>query len=270
MGKIGEDRDLPLVGGVVLPVEDRLGHRVEGDFLGKGDRVRLLQLAQLLHFGGRERGLDRSPTAEEVDLLDPGMAERLEGVIGDVRGGEFIDGTGEDPGHVHRHIAHADHRDPLGGEIEDMVPVVRVAVVPRHEFGGWVAPAQVLARDTHPAIGLGPGSEGDRVIELAEFLDREIPPDFDIAEEPDVRAGRHFVEASGHRLDLLVIGRHAEPDEAVGDRQPLKQVDGDRAVGLTGELVGQEEPGRAGTDDCDTKRRRHGLGNSNGVGMRRS
>ena len=198
------------------------------------------------------------------------MAEGFEGVIGNVSRGELVDRAREDPGDVHGHVPDAHDGDPFDREIELEVAVIGVPVVPRDEFGGRMAPDQIFPRDTHAPVGLGAGGEGHGMIELAQFLDREVAADFDVAEEPDVGAGGDFVEAPGHGLDLFVVGGHAEADQAVGNRQAFEQIDGDRPIGLSRKLVRQEEPGRTGTDDCDTKRRRHGRMTRTALGMRRN
>jgi hypothetical protein len=59
----------------------------------------------------------------------------------------------------------------------------------------------------------------------------KVTSDLDIAEEAEAGSLRDLLEHPRHGLDVGMIGRDAEPDEAPGRRQALEHVDLDREVG---------------------------------------
>ena len=174
-------------------------------------------------------------------------------MVGDVGLGQFLGRAGQNPGHVDGHVADADDRDIFGVEVEMAVAEIGVAVEPGHELGRGVAIDQVFAGDPHSPVRLGPGGEGHGVVVPPELVDGNVPPDLDVAEESESGAGGDFVETPGHRLDLLVVGRDAEPHQPVGHREPFVEIHGDGPLGLAQELLGQEEARGTGAHDGDAE-----------------
>ena len=146
-------------------------------------------------------------------------------MVGGVGLAQLVVGQGEHPGDVHRHVAVADHHGPLAGEVELVVGVVGVGVVPADEGGGGVAAGQVLAGDAELAVGLAADREDDRVVEPLEVLDLDVVADLDVAEEAEALAGGGFLVDPDHRLDLRVVGGDAAADQAERGREAVEEVD---------------------------------------------
>ena len=179
--------------------------------------------------------------------------EQLDRVVGGVGLAQLVVGQGQHPGDVHRHVAVADHHRPLAGEVELVVGVVGVGVVPADEGGGGVAAGQVLAGDAELAVGLAADREDDRVVEPLEVLDLDVVADLDVAEEAEALAGRGFLVDPDHRLDLRVVGRDAAADQAEGGGEAVEEVDLGVRVLVFEDVLGGVEAGRAGADDGDAK-----------------
>ena len=194
------------------------------------DHVGAGELAELLQLRRRERGLHRPAPAEHHDLLDPGRADRLDRLGRRVRRRELLRGEREHPGAVDRDVPVPDHDRPLVREVELAVLEVGVAVVPGDELGGRPRARQVLAGDAEPPVGLRADRVDDRVVEPQQLLvadGRSRPRRCRRSGSP---AARGLLERARDGLDVLVVGRDAEPDEAPGRRQPLDQVDLDRRL----------------------------------------
>ncbi len=182
-----ENLDLLEAGPILASLERPPAQLVERDLLGQGDDIGVGELTQLLDLRVRKGGLGGAASAEQIHLPDAALAQGLERVVGDVGLLEFLGRPAEDPGHVDGDVAHADHGRPLLREVELAVAEFRMAVVPGHEFGGRVAPLQVLPGDAHAAVGLGAGGVEDLVIVLAQIVDGDVLSELDTAEEPEAR-----------------------------------------------------------------------------------
>ena len=215
LGELAQGLDVDagrLVG--LVGLEEGGAGRVELDVGGVDDHVGVLHLAQLLDLRVGEGGLDRAAAAEDDDLADLLRVEQLDRVVGGVGLAQLVVGQGQHPGDVHRHVAVADHHRPLAGEVEVVVGVVGVGVVPADEGGGGVAAGQLLAGDAELAVGLAADREDDRVVEPLEVLDLDVVADLDVAEEAEALAGGGFFVDPDHRLDLRVVGGDAAADQA--------------------------------------------------------
>ena len=75
-------------------------------------------------------------------------------------------------------------------QVEPVLTVVGVSVVPGDEVGRRVAAAEVLAGDPHAPVGLGARGVDDLMVVRPQVLDRHVLPELDVAEkpEPGVRA----------------------------------------------------------------------------------
>jgi hypothetical protein len=87
---------------------------------------------------------------------------------------------------------------------------------------------------------------------------RHVAPDLEVAEEAESGPLRDALERARDGLDVLVVGRDAETDEAPRRRQSVEQVDLDLEIALE-QRVGRVEPGGPGPDDRDAQgcRRAH-------------
>jgi hypothetical protein len=178
-------------------------------------------------------------------------------VLGDVGVEQLVGRPGEHPRHVETDVADPDdgHR-VRPGEVPRLL-AVRVRVVEGDEVGGPVGAFEVHARQVHRPVALGTGGEDDRVVELAHLVDLEIDADVHVADEGDPIGLHHPVQGDDDLLDARVIRRHPVPDQTVGCRKSV--VDVDRHVGVVlGEDVGGIDAGRTGADDGDTQWQRHG------------
>ena len=190
--------------------------RVELDLGGVDDDVGVLHLAELPDLRVGECGLGRAAAAEDDDLADPLRVEQLDRVVGGVGLAQLVVGQRQHPGDVHRDVAVADHDRALAGEVELLVAVVGVGVVPADEGGGRVAAGQILAGDAELAVGLAADRVDDRVVEALEVLDLDVVADLDVAEEAEALAGGGFFVDPDHRLDLRVVGGDAAADQPEG------------------------------------------------------
>ena len=204
--------------------------------------------------GRRERRLHRPAAAEHHDLLarrDAAIA--VDRLVGRVGRRELLRGEREHARDVDRDVAVPDHDRALAREVELEVLEVGVAVVPGDERRGRPRAGQVLAGDAEPPVGLRADGVDDRVVEREQLLVRDVAADLDVAEEAEARPRRGLLERARDGLDVLVVGRDAEADEAPRRRQPVDQVDLDLRVLALQQRVGRVEPGRAGADDGDAK-----------------
>src|SRR6266545_1970145 len=128
-----------------------------------------------------------------------------------------------------------------------------MAVVPGDKLRSRPGPGQVLAGNAKTPIGLRSERVDDGVVELGQLLVRDVAADLDVAEEAEARLRGGLLERARHRLDVRVVGRDAEANEAPRRRQPLDHVHLDLTVGCE-EARCRVEPGRAGADDGDAKR----------------
>jgi hypothetical protein len=126
-----------------------------------------------------------------------------------------------------------------------------MAVVPGDELGGRPGAAQVLARNPEASVALRADRIDDGVVEAHEVGVLDVPAELDVAEEAEAGLLGDPLERTRDRLQLWVIRRDPETDEAPGRGQPLDHVH------LGGWVGGQQgsggiEAGRAGTDDGDS------------------
>ena len=132
--------------------------------------------------------------------------------------------------------------------VKSLIAEIGVGVVPGDEIEGGVAPAQVLAGNVQAAVALRPHRVDDLVVAGAEIVDGDVPAERDVAEVADLVPGEDLRVHPRHRLDGLVVGRHAVAHQPVRRGQPVDEVDRDRIAALE-QGFGREEPRRAGTDD---------------------
>ena len=109
--------------------------------------------------------------------------------------------------------------------------IVGVAVVPGDELGRRPRAAAGPRRGSRAACrSAAPYGVDDRVVQPREVLVREIAPDLDVAEKAEAGLRGDLLERARDRLELRMVGRDAEPDEAPRRRQPLDHVDLERAA----------------------------------------
>jgi len=250
-GVLTEHLEIPLR--VRVAFERGLARGVELEICRVDDHVGTGELAELDQLGVRERGLGGAAARNHDDLADAGVADRLDRGVGGVGRRELLGRQREHPGDVDGDVAGADHDRALAGEVELEPVVVGVAVVPGDELGGGPGAGQVLAGDVHAPVGLGADGVDDRVVEAGEVGVVEVAAGLDVADEAEAGPLRDLLERARDGLDLRVVGRDAEPDEAPRGRQPLDHVDLDGLLG-TEERAGRVEAGGAGADDGDAQR----------------
>ena len=179
--------------------------------------------------------------------------QHLDRVVGGVGLAQLVLGQRQHPGDVHRHVAVADHDRALAAEVELLVAVVGVGVVPADEGGRRVAARQVLAGYAELAVGLAADRVDDRVVEALEVLDLDVVADLDVAEEAEALARGGLLVDPDHRLDLRVVGGDAAADQAEGGRQAVEEVDLGVGVLVLEDVLGGVEAGGAGADDRDAE-----------------
>ena len=169
----------------------------------------------------------------------PVAPKRGQRVVDDVRSGEFGLALGEDARDINRDIAHPDGSGrPHTGE--RLRPRIRVPGVPRDELPRRGRPRQVLPCDPELHVLTGPHGIHDRVVGGEQFLAGRVRAELHVPEEPHPRLLEGLRERRRHRLDARVIRRNAITQQAIGRRQPIDDIDGDRHLllrqqGLRGE-----------------------------------
>ncbi len=151
-------------------------------------------------------------------------------------------------------VAVADDDRALAAEVELLLGVVGVGVVPADEGRGGVAAGQVLARDAEPAVGLAAEGEDDRVVEALEVLDLDVVSDLDVAEKAEAVACRGLLVDPDHRLDLGVVRGDAAPDQAERGGEAVEEVHLGVRLGVLEDVLGGVEAGGAGADDRHAER----------------
>ncbi len=141
---------------------------VELEFVVEHERIGNLEVTHLADLGVGEFHLSRTTARHDVDILDVALGQCLERVVSDVGVLQFVHRFGQHTRHVHGHIADADDDRRVTAQIDLQVPIVRMAVVPGHEFGGRHAVGQILAGNVQLAVRLGSGRVEDDVIMLLE------------------------------------------------------------------------------------------------------
>ena len=219
----------------------------------------LLHLAQLLH---RELGLGHATADEQVQHARLVGLDTLIHVVGDVGAGLEIVGVAHElAGHVHGHVAAADHGDLLGLE-RPGAGAGRIAVIPFHELGRAIHAIQVGAGQTQRLVLHRAGGEQHGVIAGEQLVERHVLAELHIAVQVDVRIVERLLERVGDELDGRMVGGHAVADQAERHGQLLEQIDagvlaqaqlGAGLLELAQEDIGGVDAGRAGADHCNAK-----------------
>ena len=243
-GVLAQQVDVAACGRAVLG-ERGLAGRVEHEVGRVDDHVCAGELAELLQLRVRERRLHRAAAAEHHDLLQAGADDRVHRGLRRVGRVKLLVRQREHPGDVDRDVPVPDDDGALAREVERHLLEVGMAVVPGDENSRGPRAGQVLARDVHPPVGLRADRVDDGVVERVQLGRADLVPDVDVAEEPEAGLLRGLLEDARDRLDLRVVGRDAEPDEAPRGREPLDHVDHRAAREQRGRRV---EGRRAGTD----------------------
>ncbi len=132
--------------------------------------------------------------------------------------------------------------------------VVGVAVVPTDELGCGVVPDEVLAFDSQAPTGGRTHRVDHRVVMGQQLVVVDGAADLDVEMAGEPRIGEHPLEHVDDRLGVLMIGRHAGPDQSERRGQPLEQVDLHPVH--TDQLAGGIAGRRPGSDDGDPQRSR--------------
>ena len=114
-------------------------------------------------------------------------AERRDGVIGGVGDRDLVGVEHEHAGDVDGDVAVADHDRARGAEVELVVGVVRVAVVPGHELQGAVRAGAVLTGDAEPVVGRGADRVEHDVVAIQQVLAADVAAELDAAVEAEAR-----------------------------------------------------------------------------------
>ena len=197
----------------------------------------------------RERRLGRTAPAEQHDLAHGALPQGLQSVVGDVGGREAGGVRRQDAGDVEGDIAVAHDDGPLAAQVERVVRMLRVAVVPSHEVGRRGAARQLLPRDAERTVLRGAGRVDDRVVVLEQVVVRELRADVHVEEVAETGLVLDLPEQPVDRLRGLVIGRDPGTYEAVRRGQPVDHVDLDARP--LQQLVGRIQRCRPRPDDRD-------------------
>ena len=225
-------------GGVVVGDVGQVG--------GVDDDVDAVQFAQLAQFQGGERALERSAPTQDHDLGHAALAQRLEGMVGDVGGGQNVRVGDQDAGDVDRDVAISHHDGPACGDVGVHLREVRVRVVPADEVHRGDAAGEVLTPDAHRAVGLGADGVNHRVVALRELVGGYVFADGHVAEEVEPRVLGRLLESPAHRLDFGVVGGHSGADQTPRGGEHLEHVDHDVRAAFGHRLVSGTQQGRRG------------------------
>ncbi|SKY16312.1 Uncharacterised protein [Mycobacteroides abscessus subsp. abscessus] len=208
--QFGRDRRIQFVVGV-----RGLRHRVECELVRIDDHVDAVDLTQREELTVGVGRLRDPASPEEHHLANVRLAERCEGVIGDVGLGEVVGIGHQNAGDVERDVAVADDDRALAGQIEAEVGEVGMTVVPGDELGRRHRTRQVLAGDTEPLVRWGSDRIDDGVVAGGEFVVADVFTDLDVEEVAEIALGRGRREG---RLDALggsVVGGDSRAHQPV-------------------------------------------------------
>ena len=215
--------------------------------------------------GGVNAACTGPAAADHHDLPQPRADDRVDRLVRRVRRRELLGGQRQHADAVDGDVAVPDHDRALVREVELQLLEVRMAVVPGDECGGGPRAGQILAGDPEPPVGLRADRVDDSAVQLEQLLVRDVTTDLDVAEEAEAGLRRRLLEGARDGLDVLVIGRDAEANEAPRRRQAVDQVDLDDRILALQQGIGRIEAGGTRTDDGDAQRRRaHGRDRSFG------
>ena len=159
----------------------------------------------------------------------------------------------QDAGDVDRHVAVADDTGGRAAQVRTEVAEIRVAIVPTDEGGGAEHAGQPGAGDFHVPVARHADGEHDRVVGRAQFRERKVAAELDIAVEADPGVAGGAREGAGDALRALVVRRHAAADQAVRRGQGLDDIDLDSGKRLEQRRGGIEST-RARADNGGGKR----------------
>ncbi len=210
-----------------------------GPLRGVDDHVGVVQVGQLAQLRIGERRLRRTAPAQHHDLLHRRPGQQLDRVIGRVGHPQLADIQGQHPRHVQGHVAVAHHHDRPRAQVEVMIGVVRVTVVPGHELRRRMRPRKLLPRDAQLTILRRPDRIQHRVIRRGQLLMGDVHAHLHVAVEAKALLGRRLLIHPRDRLDLRMVRRHPVAHQPPRRGQLVEHVDLDHAL-----LVGQQLPGR--------------------------
>ena len=194
----------------------------------------LLHLAQFLH---AELGLGHATADEQVEHLGLVLADALVHVVRNVGLGlEVVGVAHEFAGHVHGHVAAADHGDVLGRK-RPFAGTGGVSVVPFDELGGTVHTFKVGAGQVQRLVLDRAGGEQHGVVTGQQVVKSHVLAEFHVAVEVDVRVIERLLKRGGDELDGRVVRGHTVTHQAEGHGQLLEQVDA--RFGAEAELFAQ-------------------------------
>ena len=182
----------------------------------------LLHLAQFLH---AELGLGHATADEQVEHLGLVLADALVHVVRNVGLDlEVVGVAHEFAGHVHGHVAAADHGDVLGRK-RPFAGTGGVAVIPFDELGGAVHAFKVGTGQVQRLVLDRAGGEQHGVVTGQQVVKSHVLAEFHVAVEVDVRVVERLLKRGGDELDGRVVRGHTVTHQAERHRQLLEQVD---------------------------------------------
>ena len=182
----------------------------------------LLHLAQFLH---AELGLGHATADEQVEHLGLVLADALVHVVRNVGLGlEVVGVAHEFAGHVHGHVAAADHGDVLGRK-RPFAGTGGVAVIPFDELGGAVHAFKVGTGQVQRLVLDRAGGEQHGVVTGQQVVKSHVLAEFHVAVEVDVRVVERLLKRGGDELDGRVVRGHTVTHQAERHGQLLEQVD---------------------------------------------
>jgi hypothetical protein len=74
-------------------------------------------------------------------------------------------------------------------------------------------------------VAVRTGRDDDRVVVVAQVVDRHVAAHLDVAEQANVSALEDLVQGDDDLLNARVVGRHTVAPKPVGGGKPLEKVD---------------------------------------------
>ena len=179
----------------------------------RAGRFQPSQFTQLL---GRHGNLMRAAAAQYGDAARVRLLQRGERMADDITVIEFGHRLGQDPRHVERDIAIADNHDIAPVQRRIQIGEIGVAIIPADKGRAAIDARQIAAGQAERPVVRCAGGQHHRIVQLLQLGDGDVLPHRDISAETHIVAQRYLLIAARHRLDRLMIGRHAEADQAEG------------------------------------------------------
>ena len=169
---------------------------------------------------------------------------------GKIRAGHALTSTQQNSRTIERYVAIPDDNGGLRIKRRIEVPEIWMSIVPTNKSCRPEDAILISARNGKLAISLHAGRKHHRIIEITQFGQTNMPVDLHVAIVIDLFNKCRLFKFLGNAFGRLMVGRNAAPNQSVGRRQALDNIN---FTGLASakQGLGSIKPGRSRSDDGD-------------------